>query len=365
MGIMGVRQLAAIVVTIAVVALACVQDVPEPTGPEGPTNSPDPSSAPSPGTSDPVATCPNFVEVVETGPEPPDMGENGPIPQDQERLRPDVEAINAYGAEHPDDFASVRYENTPRVRIVVGFTDHLDEHCAALRALLAYPDEFELIAQPRTATDVERIQQEIVDAAGPRMRSVGIGAGTIHVALRADGEALAERIQAQYGDVVEIQVGLQAYPRGRQPAVDCAERVGQMVVGSPFAATLHLETPTVRSGEDFKGTATVRNRTDVPVDFESGDPMTALVYRRGTDQVVGVYDGGIGGTGLGARLLPGETIDVSIVGGTASCLAELGFALPPGEYDVRAAIDQYERPPQGDLIVRYLLSEPSTLTVTP
>ena len=93
--------------------------------------------------------------------------------------------------------------------------------------------------------------------------------------------------------------------------------------------------------------------------------MTAFIYRAGTDQVVGAYDGGIGGTGAGRTLAPGESIDLSVIGGTASCLADLGYALPPGEYDVRAAIDQYDRPPQGEMVVRYLLSAPATLTVTP
>ena len=92
--------------------------------------------------------------------------------------------------------------------------------------------------------------------------------------------------------------------------------------------------------------------------------MTAYVYRQGTDQIVGAYDGGIGGTGVGQTLGPGESIDIDVVGGTASCLADLGYALPPGEYDVRAAIDQYDRT-QPEMVVRYLLSAPATLTVTP
>ena len=80
-------------------------------------------------------SCPNYVDVVETGPLPPDAGENGPVPQNQQRLANDIEAAIAYGADHADEFASVRFENAPRVRIVIGFTDHIDEHCAALRAL--------------------------------------------------------------------------------------------------------------------------------------------------------------------------------------------------------------------------------------
>ena len=313
---------------------------------------------------DAVPGCPNYVDVVETGPPPPDGGENGPVPQTQARLSDDVDAVVAYGAEHPDEFASVRYENAPRVRIVVGFTDHIDVHCAALRALLEYPDEFEIIRQPRAANDVERIQEEINELAGPKLRYSGIGAGTIDVGLRSDGEPIAEQIRDRYGDLVSITVGLQPYPPGSAPGPDCATRAGPIAVGSPFAATLRLAAAEVRSGEDFKGTATVTNRRDSPVEFESGEPMTAFIYRKGTDQIVGAYDAGIGGVGLGRTLGPGESIDVSVVGGTASCLEDLGYTLPPGEYDVRAAIDQYDRT-QPEMVVRYLLSAPAPLTVTP
>lgn len=287
------------------------------------------------------------------------------MPQAQQRLSHDIEAAIAYGAAHPEEFASVRFENAPRVRIVIGFTDHIDVHCAALRALFEFPDEFEIVRQPETANDIEQIQQEIVALAGPMMRSVGIGAGTIDVALRADGKSIAEQIRTKYGDLATIQVGLQPYPPGRAPAVDCAARPWPFIMGPPFTATLHLENASVRSGEDFKATATVTNTTDSPVEFESGEPVTALVFRSGTDQIVGTYDGGIGGVGLGRTLAPDESIDVGVVGGTASCLAELGYALPPGTYDVRAAIDQYERPAGGDTITRYLLSAPAPLTVTP
>ncbi len=303
--------------------------------------------------------------MVATGPPPPDAGENGPVPQAQGRLGNDIESAVAYGAAHPDEFASVRFENAPRVRIVIGFTDHIDVHCAALRGLFEYPDEFEIIQQPTTARDVEQIQQEIIVLAGPKLRSAGIGAGTIDIALRADGEPIAEQIRAKYGDLVKIQIGLQPYPPGRAPAPDCTNLPGPFVIGSPFAATLELENASVRSGEDFKATATVTNKTDAPAEFESGQPMTAYIYRAGTDQLVGAYDGGIDGVGAGGTLVPGATIDVEVVGGTASCLADLGYALPPGDYDVRAAIDQYERPAAGGVIVRYLLSAPATLTVTP
>jgi hypothetical protein len=358
----GAGRLTAVAAIVAVVMSACAPGAAPTTGsnPVVPTG-PAPRDATA---SVPALDCPNYVDVVETGPLPPDAGENGPVPQAQQRLANDIETAVAYGAAHPDEFASVRFENAPRVRIVIGFTDHIDVHCAALRAILEYPDEFEVIRQPKTASDVEQIQQAIVVLAGPKLRSTGIGAETIDVGLRADGEAIAEQIRAEYGDLVKLTVGLQAYPPGRAPDPDCTSLPGPLAIGSPFTATLKLLNPSVRSGEDFKGTATVTNKTDAPGEFESGEPVTAFVYRAGTDQVVGAYEGGIAGVGVGGTLGPGESIDVQVIGGTASCLPDLGYALPPGDYDVRAAIDQYDRT-QPEMIVRYLLSAPATLTVTP
>ena len=190
------------------------------------------------------------------------------------------------------------------MRIVIGFTDHIDQHCAALRALFEYPDEFEIIQQPRTAQEVEQIQQDVVAIAGNMLRSAGMGAGTVDVSLRADAERLAEEIRAKYGDLVTIRLGLQGYPAGSAPDPDCAARPLPLVTASPFVATLRLENASVRSGEDFKGTATVTNRSDALVEFESGQPMTAFIYRAGTDQLVGMFDGGIGGTGVGKTMRP-------------------------------------------------------------
>jgi hypothetical protein len=108
---------------------------------------------------------------------------------------------------------------------------------------------------------------------------------------------------------------------------------------------------------------TVTNTGGEVVSFESGSPLTALVYMPGTDEVVGIYTGGIAGVGIGAELGPGESIDVDVLGGTASCDPDLGYALPPGDYEVRAPVEQYEYPE--DRFERHaILSEPTPLTVS-
>ena len=338
-------------------------------GPQAPSAG---SGSPSPGGSPQQTTplsgvgdCPNYVDVVETGPDPTDFSENGPLGRDQTRLQSDAATIQNYGTAHPDDFTAVRFENSPWVRLVIGFTDNIQEHCAALRAILEYPADFQIIRQPKTATELEQIQQAIVSLAGQHLRSAGIGAETIDVQLRADGLSIAEQIHATYGDLVSIYVGFLPYPDPASAGVDCSAILKDIVTDTPLRVSARLETARVVTGQDFRGTVTVTNTGADVVEFESGDPMTAVVYRRGSNQVVGAYEGGIGGVGAGGTLQPGGTLDIGVLGGTASCDPSIGYALPPGLYDVRVPVDQYARPEPEGVVISYLLSDRVPLEVTP
>lgn len=312
-----------------------------------------------------LGDCPNYVDVVETGPDPTDFSEAGPLARDQARLSGDVEAIHRYGSAHPDEFTSVRFENGPWVRLVIGFTGHIQEHCAALRAMLEFPAEFQIVRLPKTATELLQVQQAIVALAGPHLRSAGSGPETIDVQLRADGVSIAEQIHATYGELVKIQVGFLPYPDRTSADIDCSAILKDIVTDTPLRATARLETARVVTGADFGGTVTVTNGGADVVEFESGDPMTAVIYRRGTDQVVGAYEGGIGGVGTGGTLQPGGTLDIGVLGGTASCDPSLGYALPPGLYDVRVPVEQYAHPDTTGVVITSFLSDPVPLEITP
>jgi hypothetical protein len=326
--------------------------------PSAPTTTAQPTAAPS-------VDCPNFVTEVETGPEPTDYSEDGPVSQAQNRLQGDVEAAMAYAQQHTDEFGSIRFENSPRVRLVISFTDHLGEHCAALRDLLTYPDEFELVLAPVTEAELYAIQDEVVAMAGEYMQGAGSSSDSVGVSLRADGEAVAAEIAAKYGDLVTITVGALSYPDRTTGGLSLCRDLVPPPPTAPtsLVATLKpIESP-VSSGRDFDAVVTVTNTGADVVSFESGSPLTALVYLPGTDEVVGIYTGGIAGVGVGADLGPGESIDIDVVGGTASCDPDLGYALPPGNYEVRVAVDQYEYP-DGGFGLHAILSEPTPLTVS-
>ena len=80
---------------------------------------------------------------------------------------------------------------------------------------------------------------------------------------------------------------------------------------------------------------------------------------------MGAYEGGTDGVGTGGTLQPGGTIDIGVLGGTASCEPSLGYALPAGLYDVRVTVEQYVHPDVNGVVVTYLLSEPVALEITP
>jgi len=77
-----------------------------------------------------------------------------------------------------------------------------------------------------------------------------------------------------------------------------------------------------------------------------------------------VYAGDISGTGVGAELAPGDFLDIAVLVGTASCDPALGYRLPPGRYEVRTPVDQYEYP-GGEFEQHAILSSPTPLVITP
>jgi len=348
--------LAAVVVTVA----GCYSSAPAP----GATAEPPASGSPVA----PLATagCPNFVEVVATGPLPGDDGtEDGPLAREQQRISGDVDLAIQYAADHPDEFASVRFENGPRVRLVIGFTAHIEEHCAALRAILEFPDEFEIIRQPATEARLLTIMDDLSARYRERMPSIGLGAGVLDLALRADGEAIAAEVLAEYGELVRITLGMLPYPDRFAGGSQCGPLVGPIAAGLPLVAAATLDGDTIRSGMDFRGTVSVRNTGADPIDFQSGPTQTAVVFRPGAEAPSGFFTGGLDAIGFGKRLAPGESVDLEVVGGTASCDPALGYALPPGDYEVRVPVVQLTMHDNAPTEVSYVLSEPVPLTITP
>jgi hypothetical protein len=96
--------------------------------------------------------------------------------------------------------------------------------------------------------------------------------------------------------------------------------------------------------------------------MDTGQPLEAVVIKAGTHRVVGVYTGGVAGTGYTVTRGAGQSAAnaaPSVLVGTARCDGGIGSALPPGKYQVVALVmDETGKAP------RYL-TPPVNLTVTP
>lgn len=66
--------------------------------------------------------------------------------------------------------------------------------------------------------------------------------------------------------------------------------------------------------------------------------LTGGVRRDGDEFMAGGFAGAVVAIGYGVRLDPGETKDLGVIIGTASCLPDASYVVPPGRYEVIAAI---------------------------
>jgi len=363
---------------LVVVALAACSTTPLLTGTATPVVAVLVSPAPTAGAAHlPTASpdpCPNAVADVVDGPSPAgnDFAAWDAISRAQGRLAHDRSVLLAYAKAHPDEYTTFRTSIAP-VRLVIGFTDHVIEHCLALRPLLEYPNEFRILHYTFSADRLQAIRYEIGAMGGGVITSIGVGRGVVEMDLRADSLDLARRIWDRYGPAVRIKLGMFPYPPpSGLPPSRCAELIAYWVprASSSLVATLALRSSTVRSGRDFSATVTIRNAGATAYQFDSGADQTAIVFRRGTFEVVGM--GLVGGSEIGysKRLKPGEVIRQGSWGGTASCDLSAGYAVQPGTYDVRALIERFDpafrttESAVGSSAV-WFLSRPTTLVVTP
>ena len=207
----------------------------------------------------------------------------------------------------------------------------------------------------KVATDVAAVKA----MAGIDLQGIGpCPSGRVVLALTPGNEALAQRIRARFGSAVLITVGLTMWNGrpGRSPR--CGPLPTSSSLPRGLTLSLRLSSKTVRSGDPLDGTLALAYSGASSFEMDTGQPIEAVVVLPGTHRVVGVYSGGIAGTGYAVRLDPGQSYHVTVIGGTARCDGGIGSALPAGKYQVlTVAMDETGRPP------RYL-APPVSLTVT-
>lgn len=192
---------------------------------------------------------------------------------------------------------------------------------------------------------VQQARQEIdqaAAAAGSEFREVGSTVDAVYVHLRADQADLAVELVRRYGDLVTVTLGNFSYPDARVgPSVGyaaCEVRYDIPTEVHGLRAVVRLSEGSVRAGADFAGTITVTNTGTAPLHFDSGAPLAGAVVEPGTTRVAASYDSAIAGVGISADLAPGASRELPALFGTASCDPGVGYALPPGGYEVLVVV---------------------------
>lgn len=131
------------------------------------------------------------------------MGPDGP------ELPDELAALQAYGAEHPDEFAGLYVDDQSRGSFVMLFTDHLDEHAGALAEI--WPRVTVKGARFSEALLTEVLEGlDLQGMAGDGIEPLSAGLDTINnrvtLELKSDDAALEARLEERYGGMVDVTV---------------------------------------------------------------------------------------------------------------------------------------------------------------
>lgn len=122
--------------------------------------------------------------------------------------------LEQYGAEHPDDYAGLMIDQEKDGMLVILFSDHLEEHAAAIARLVHPAAKLEVRQAGASSAELERLMTRI-NADGDALRSVGVfvlaistdevrGKLIVEVStVRGDAQPL---LAARYGPIVEVEV---------------------------------------------------------------------------------------------------------------------------------------------------------------
>lgn len=282
------------------------------------------------------------VMVTEPCPESVSLSSNGDpsaMMSESSRLEPMLGVVLAYGGEHPDEFGTygLIWQGDGDASVFTSFTGHLEQHRAALAGVVEFPDELIVCQSALTGDAARALIRSLTQELGGRFMSVGQGTGPIEVVLKETEEALAAELAARYGDAVRLRVGLLPYPISTATSV-CSEPIGADPPPGLDVAIDPPAAPLTRNGlaqPAFEIRLT--NVGEAPVQFATGAARGTILDLDGT--VVG-SSANIGSDDVGIMidLAPGASSTMPGLVGLASCDPRLGYALPPGEYQLVATL---------------------------
>jgi hypothetical protein len=172
-----------------------------------------------------------------------------------------AQVVQAYGDEHPDEFAGVYYEQDHGGRLVARFTGHLDVHQRALDALLGSSGRVVVLAARFTTATLQGIADSVfgnhdqLAAAGIFLMEGGVDIinNLVDLSVKSDDPNAGRTLQA-YGSPGEVV--LHVYPTDRpwtQPTQGPGWRLlGAFDTTSDLAYTVAIAVTAAQLGTEWE-----------------------------------------------------------------------------------------------------------------
>ena len=148
---------------------------------------------------------------------------------------------------------------------------------------------------------------------------------------------VADQLHRQFGDDVELTVGLLPYPPGRPARTRRQSAPGDLPdLLDPDEVRVTLdEIALVRSGHTLHHHLTVHNLIGGELLLATNG---AVVVDPQTGETVGGFSGAQTLNLKMFRVAPGGSTRIPLLIGTASSRPQLGYAIPPGEWGIQATL---------------------------
>ena len=290
----------------------------------------------------------------------------------QARLERTIIQVQQYATTQSARFSELRFGGTNNATVVMSFTGDLQIHADALTKIVDIPNGVVVCPATETATDRVNLANEILAHAMGAITGGSLtpanGARPV-VVLRADRRDVADDLVRTFGTRIQVVLGEFSYPDPTVPRDDhfALPPCGVVPTPSAMSGALRWSVPKplhVHAGGDITTAVSWKNTSRRSVTYESGDPITGLVTRVGSNRVIARYSGAIAGVGHGGTLRPSRNDRVQGLVSTASCDVSLGYTLPPGRYSVRFVFGGFDYSANGGIKVDQYVSTAIALTIT-
>lgn len=262
------------------------------------------------------------------------------------RLEPMLGQVLAYGSDRPDDFGSygLVWHGVGDASVFASFTADLDSHRDALESVAEFPDELIVCQVPISGREAQALEATLVAELSGRFLSIGRGSsGVVDVAVRASEVELARELHDRYGDAVSLRVGALAYPIESAENVCIDPPTERNLDGLVIDVAAPSEPVTPDEWSSLVLTVTLTNAGSEPIQFSSGVTHGVVLGDDGSVVSADVLESPAVEVWIDLR--PGATTELPLNVSAVSCDPELGYRLPPGDYEVLAVIPHLD----GDL----------------